>query len=146
MPATGNRKDPTRGYHFQVEIGGIQRGGFREASGLDTTQDAIEYREGCDPITVRKMPGLVKHSNIVLKWGHSDDHDLFDWRNDVASGKTLQRKCGSIIQLDEEGKEIGRWNFLNAWPSKWVGPSYNATGNEVAIETLELACEGLERK
>lgn len=144
MP-TGSRKDPTRGYHFQVEIGGIQRGGFREASGLDTTQDAIEYREGTDPITARKLPGLVKHSNIVLKWGHSDDHDLFDWRNEVASGK-LERKSGSVIQLDEEGKEIGRWNFTNAWPSKWVGPSYNATGNEVAIETLELAVEGLERK
>jgi len=145
MAATGTRKDPTRGFHFQVEIQGIQRGGFREASGLDTTQDPIEYREGSDPITARKLPGLVKHSNIVLKWGHSDDHELFDWRNDVASGK-LQRKNGSIIQLDDEGKEIGRWNFMNGWPSKWVGPSYNATGNEVAIETLEIAVEGLEKK
>jgi phage tail-like protein len=143
--ATGSRpKDPTRGYHFRIEIQGVTRAAFREASGLDTSQDPIEYREGNDPIHSRKLPGLVKHSNIVLKWGHSDDHDLFDWRDQVANGK-IERKNISIIQLDEEGNDSARWNLSEAWPAKWVGPSYNATSNEVAIETVEFAVEELKK-
>jgi len=79
-----------------------------------------------------------------LKWGHSDDHDLFDWRDQVANGK-IERKNISIIQLDEEGNDSARWNLSEAWPAKWVGPSYNATSNEVAIETVEFAVEELKK-
>ena len=68
MPV-GSRKDPFRSYHFLVEIDGITRAGFRECSGLDSSQDAIEYREGNEGLTSRKLPGLVKYSNITLKRG-----------------------------------------------------------------------------
>lgn len=140
--AVGDRKDPYRSYQFLVEIEGITRAGFRECSGLNSTQDAIEYREGNEALTTRKLPGLVKYSNISLKWGITDDAELWAWRNKVVSGK-IERRNGSIILLDDTGAEKVRWNFREAWPTKWTGPSFNATGNDIAIETLEIAHEGL---
>ncbi|OLE63193.1 MAG: phage tail protein [Cyanobacteria bacterium 13_1_40CM_2_61_4] len=140
--AVGDRKDPFRSYNFLVEIDGITRAGFRECSGLDSTQDPVEYREGNEPPTARKLPGLVKHSNISLKRGVTDDAQLWEWRKQAIDGK-VQRKNGSIILLDESGAEKIRWNFREGWPTKWTGPSFNATGNEVAIETLEIAHEGV---
>lgn len=138
-------KDPYRSYRFKVEIGGVQRAGFRECSGLDFSHDPIDYREGPDPLHVRKLPGLIKFSNIVLKWGLSDDQELWDWRQEALDGKVV-RKNGSILLLDDTGAEKMRWNFTAGWPAKWTGPSFNATGNEVAIETLEIVHEGLEKK
>jgi len=143
MP-TGSRVDPYRVYNFLVEIDGIARAGFRECSGLDSSQDPIDYREGTDPRIARKLPGLVKHSNITLKWGVTDDASLWDWRKKVMDGK-IERKNGSIVLLNDTGEEAVRWNFREAWPSKWTGPTFNATGNEVAIETLEIVHEGLEK-
>lgn len=141
--ATGDRRDPFRSFNFKVELDGITRAGFRECSGLDASQDPIEYREGTGELTVRKFPGLNKYSNISLKWGMTDDAELWDWRKKAITGK-VERKNGSIVLLDETGEEKMRWNFREAWPTKWTGPTFNATGNEVAIETLEIAHEGLE--
>src|SRR5947199_1248010 len=100
--AVGDRKDPFGAYNFLVEIDGITRAGFREVSGLDSSQDPIEYREGTDALTVRKLPGLVKYSNITLKWGITDDAQLWEWRQQAASGKS-QRKNGSIVLIDDTG-------------------------------------------
>ncbi|WP_019503901.1 phage tail protein [Pleurocapsa sp. PCC 7319] len=141
----GIRKDPYRAYNFLVEIDGITRAGFRECSGLDSAQDPIEYREGNDKyLTVRKLPGLVKYSNISLKYGVTDDEELWQWRTKAVSGQ-VERKNGSIVLLDDLGQEKKRWNFREAWPTKWTGTSFNATGNEVAIETLEIAHEGVAK-
>jgi phage tail-like protein len=144
--ATGDRQDPFRGYNFRVEIDGISRNGFRECSGLDAASDPIEYRTGDEKaFTSRKLPGLTKYSNITLKWGITDDASLWDWRKKVIDGKT-ERKNASIILMDEAGSEEKiRWNIVNAWPTKWTGPGFNATANEVAIETLEIAHEGITK-
>lgn len=140
-----DRTDPFRGYNFRVELDGITRAGFREASGLDSAQDPVEYREGNEKgLTARKLPGLVKYSNISLKWGITNDADIWEWRTKAVSGK-IERKSGSVVLLDDAGEEKVRWNFREAWPTKWTGPSFNATGNEVAIMTLELAHEGVEK-
>ncbi len=150
--ASGDRKDPVRGFNFRLEIDGIDRGGFLGVSGLDTSQDPVEYREGNEkPLTVRKLPGLVKYANIVLKWGIiADDPQLWQWRISVTQGKIAKdklRKNLSIVLLDDTGaEEVRRWNVRDAWPAKWTGPSFNATGNEVAVDTLELAHEGVELK
>jgi len=141
--ATGDRRDPFRSFNFRVELDGITRAGFRECSGLDASQDPIEYREGTEGLTARKLPGLNKYSNISLKWGMTDDAELWDWRKKAIAGK-VERKNGSIVLLSETGEEKLRWNFREAWPTKWTGPTFNATGNEVAIETLEITHEGLE--
>ena len=141
MPV-GSRNDPFKAYNFLIEIDGIARAGFRECSGLDSTQDPIEYREGGEALTVRKLPGLNKYSNISLKWGTTSDAELWDWRKKAQDGQ-VERKNGSIVLIDDVGNEQVRWNFREGWPTKWTGPSFNATGNEVAIETLELAHEGV---
>jgi phage tail-like protein len=143
-----DRKDPFRGYNFKLEIDGIQRAGFRECAGLDATQDPVEYREGDEKVfTPRKLAGLVKYSNISLKWGITDDHSLWDWKKKFIDGKGAfsERKNGSVVLMDESGEEKLRWNFVNAWPTKWTGPSFNATANEVAIESLDIAHEGVTK-
>jgi len=136
--------DPFRGFNFKLEIDGITRAGFRECSGLDATTDPVEYREGPDKgNTPRKLTGLNKYSNIVLKWGTTDDHSLWDWRKTAIDGKT-ERKNGSIVLMDEAGEEKKRWNFKEGWATKWTGPSFNATTSDVAIEQLEIAHTTLE--
>lgn len=142
--AVGERNDPFRAYNFLVEIDGITRAGFRECSGLDTSQDPVDYREGGEPLRMRKLPGMVKFSNITLKRGITNDAELWDWRQKAIEGK-VERKNGSIILLDDTGDEQWRWNFKDGWPTKWTGPSFNATGNEVAIEQLEIVHEGISK-
>lgn len=144
MAQTGQRVDPFLNFNFLVEIDGISRAAFQEASGFDSTIDVIEHREGGDNITPRKLPGMTKYSNIVLKRGITDDVELYQWHRQAIQGN-VQRRNGSIVLLDRQGTEQVRWNFVNAWPTKWDGPDLNAEGNDVAIETLELAHEGVER-
>jgi phage tail-like protein len=140
----GKRNDPYGQFNFLIEIDGVVKGGFSEASGLTTDTNIIEYREGAEQHgTTRKLPGLIKYNNIVLKRGWTKDKSLWAWRKKVIDGKT-QRNSGSIVLLDEARNEALRWNFREGWPSKWEGPALNAKTSEVAVETLEIAHEGLE--
>jgi phage tail-like protein len=136
------RKDPYSSFRFRVEIDGVTAAGFSECSGLSSETDVIEYRNGIDA-TTRKLPGLRKFSNIVLKRGITTDRQLWDWYKKVLDG-AVQRNDGSIVLLDEKGQEVLRWNFHHGWPCKYEAPSFHATGSEVAIETLEIAHEGFE--
>lgn len=140
------RKDPNVNFNFLVEIDGITRAAFHEAGGLDSTVNVIEHREGGENLTTRKLPGRVAFSSISLKWGMADDTDLYLWHRQWVDGDpAAQRRNGSIVLLDRQGQEKARWNFFNAWPSKWTGPSFSAEANDIAIESLELAHEGLVR-
>src|SRR5215831_13110077 len=142
MPVGDRPKDPFRGFKFRVQIDGISRAGFREVSGLDAGTDPVDYREG-DGGTIRKLAGLQKFSTITLKRGITNDKDLWTWRKLVMDGKIADaRKNGQIILLDDEGNEAAEWTFTAGWPTKWTGPSLNATASEVAIDTIELAVEG----
>jgi phage tail-like protein len=144
--ATGQRIDPYGNYNFLVEIQGIARAAFQEASGFDSSIDVVEHREGGENTTLRKLPAMTKYSNITLKWGTTDDQDLYKWHRQWVTGDPAAKRLdGSIVLLDRQGQEKARWNFFHAWPAKWTGPSFNAEGNDVAIETLELAHEGIER-
>jgi phage tail-like protein len=138
------RTDPYRNFNFLVEIDGITQAGFSDVTGFGASTDPIEYREGGENTTVRKLPGATKYSNITLKWGLTDSRELYEWYRQVIKGN-VQRKNGSIIVLDLDGQEKIRWNFFHAWPAKWDGPDMSAKGNDVSIETLELAHEGIER-
>jgi phage tail-like protein len=139
----GKRNDPLGQFNFLIEIDGVVKGGFSEASGLTTDTNVVEYREGQEQsLTTRKLPGLMKYNNIVLKRGWTRDRSLWEWRRKVIEGKT-QRAGGAIVLLDEARNEALRWNFTEGWPSKWEGPALNAKTSEVAIETLEIAHEGL---
>ncbi len=138
------RKDPYKNFRFLVEIDGIVQAGFSEVSGFGSNVEVVEYREGGDPSTVRKLPGKVSYPDINLKWGVTDSRELYDWHLTAVNGQ-IQRKNGSIILQDDTGQEKVRWNFFNAWPSKWDGPDFNAKGNDVSIDTLTISCERAER-
>jgi len=142
------RSDPYSGYNFEVVLtevsddGTAVRGSFAEASGLEVTIDPIEYRNGTEDITMRKIPGLKKFTNITLKRGVIGDLAFWNWVVEAMNG-LVRRTQGSVILLDENKNEVMRWNFVRAWPSKWTGPGLNAKNNEIAMETLEICHEGL---
>jgi phage tail-like protein len=138
------RVDPYRSFNFLVEIDGITQAGFQECTGLDSQTASIDFRLGDDPMHVRKLTGLNTFSAISLKRGVTDSDELWKWRQTVVDGKT-ERRNGSIVLLDEKGTEKMRWNFSNAWPSKWTGPSFNSTGNSIAVESLEIMHEEITR-
>src|SRR5579872_4906611 len=104
------RVDPYRDFRFLVEIDGIVQAGFSDCSGLGSSVDVIEYREGGDPTTVRKLPGRATYPDITLKWGVTDSRELYDWHAAALKGD-IQRKNGSIILMDDKGQEKVRWNF-----------------------------------
>ncbi len=135
-----------RAFQFMVEIGSVTTARFQEVGGLDATIDTTEYREGGTMLGALKFPGLTKHANLSLKRGYTDDTLLYDWFADVMTGRTENiRRDISVIQVDMAGKEAYRWNLFNAFPVKYTAPAFNAKGNDLAIETLEVAYERIER-
>jgi phage tail-like protein len=138
-----NRKDPYAGYNFRVEIDGITSAGFKNCSGLDTSQNAGTYREGTDKQrTMRKIPGLITYSDITLSRGITGNLELWQWRKALMDGN-VDRRNVSVVLMDENQTEVMRWNLRNCWPTKWTGPSLDATSEELVVETLELTHEGL---
>ena len=133
---------PHAHFNFRVEIEGLQVAAFHECSGLESNIDVIEHREGGG--SIRKLAGLTKFPNIVLKRGLTANRELYDLHLAALDG-LVQRKSGSIVLMDRADQEVARWDFVQAWPARWVGPSLTAEGNDVAIETLELAHEGIRR-
>jgi len=138
------RVDPYKNFRFLVEVDGIVQAGFSECSGFGSTLEVVEYREGGEPSTVRKLPGKVTYPDITLKWGVTDSRELYDWHLAAVNGQ-ISRRNGSIILQDDAGTEKMRWNFFNAWPSKYDGPDFNAKGNDVSVDTLTVSCERLLR-
>ena len=142
------RDDPYAGHNFEILITGISddgtavKGSFSEVSGLEVAQDPIDYRNGSEDIRVRKIPGLKKFTNITLKRGIIADLAFWNWIVEGMNG-LVHRTEGSIVLLDENRREVMRWNFKRAWPCKWSGPGLNAKNNEIAMETLEICHEGL---
>jgi phage tail-like protein len=142
MADTASRHDPLTSFNFIIDIQGI-RAGFAEVGGLTTETDVVEYREGNENITVRKIPGKAKYTNISLKRGYTPDgKDLWEWRKSVIEGRT-ERRSGTITLLDEARQPAKVWHFYEAWPNKWAGPAFNAKNNDIAIEEMEIAHEGL---
>jgi phage tail-like protein len=140
---TGVRVDPFRAFNFRVEIDELEVGSFSEVSGLSSEGDAVEYREGMDfPLTVRKLPGLRKYMNITLKRGYTTNRELWLWYRNIQNGVD-DRRNGSIILMDEERNDVMRWSIENAWINKIEAPTFNASGNEVAMESVEIVHEGL---
>lgn len=145
MPV-GSRTDPYQNFRFRVEIEGIIQSGFSEVTIPDSTSNLIEYREGNELTHVRKLPGITKYGNLVLKRGITDSMELYNWRKIVEQGKMQDaRKNMAVILLDEEGNDAARWEFEGAWPIKYDAPDLTAKGNDVAIEILEIVFETMMR-
>jgi len=137
----GTRIDPYRGYNFRIELDNTSVASFRECSGLTLSTDPVDYREGTDvPLSVRKLTGLRKYTNITLKRGYTQNEDLWKWYKNIVNGAS-DRRNGAVVLQDEQHNDVLRWNFVNAWICKWEGPTMNATSNDVAIESLEICPE-----
>ena len=139
------RNDPFAAFNFIVEIDNIAKAGFSEVSGLAVEIAAIEYREGGDKrLGMRSFPGLAKYANITLKRGFTADLSLWKWIKSVLDGDVVRANV-SITLLDDQRRAVARWQVHDAWPCKYEGPTLNAQGNDIAIESLEICHEGLER-
>lgn len=138
------RRDPFKSYSFLVEIDGIASAAFKSVSGLGAEAEVIEYREGSDPVSSsRKLPGRVKYPNVTLKRGITASRDLWQWWKTVADGN-VQRRNVAIVLLDDARTPVLRWLLRNAWVAKIEASELEAAKNEVAVESVELAHEGLE--
>ncbi len=137
---------PFTALHFTVRWGDANNTvSFSEVSGLTLESEPIEYRSGDDvSLTVRKIPGLRKYGNVTLKRGIVPvENGFWNWWNTIQSGE-VERRSVTISLLNEEHKPVVSWEIAQAWPVKVEGPGLNATGNEIAIETLEFAHEGMK--
>ena len=134
---------PLPKFHFRVEWGGSKIG-FTEVTGLNIENEMIEYRDGSSPEYHKvKMPGLQKYGNITLKRGmFNGDNEFFQWLNTVSLSK-VERRDVSIALLNESHEPVYIWRVKNAFPVKVVAPDLKSDANEVAVETIEIAHEGL---
>lgn len=137
------KQDPFNSYNFLVEIDNITSAAFQECSGLESEIEKIEYAEGAHN-SVRKFPGQVKFSPITLKRGTTDDRELYDWHQGIIDG-TMDLRNISVIGLKRNDDECLRYNLFNAWISKWTATNFNAQASEIAIETIEICYERIER-
>lgn len=140
-----DQSDPYRAYEFKLLIDGVTEGHFTECSGLGVKVDAIRYREGGNSQVVRRIPGQVEYADVTLRYGLTSSSELWDWFLTSVRGE-VERKNVSIVMLDADGvTEVLRWNLLNAWPAEWRGAMLDALSHEVAIESLTLVFDTLER-
>jgi phage tail-like protein len=137
---------PIPKFHFRVEWAGNDVG-FQEVTGLSMETQFIEYRAGNDPtFLTQKVPGLKKHGNITLKKGlFAHDNAFWDWFTDVQANKE-RRETVTITLLDEEGSPVFVWTVNNAFPVKVSAPDLKSDANEVAVESIELAFEGITQE
>lgn len=142
-----DRHGPYRSTRFLLEIDGVAQAGFSQATIPENSTEPIEYREGNDPPTQRKLWNLNAYGNLTLQWGTTPDStELFEWRRLVEQGKMEEaRRNVAVVVTDEEGNPGARWEFRDAWPQQYDAPDLDAAGSEVAIESMEIAHEGMER-
>jgi phage tail-like protein len=145
--STNQRRDPFGNHRFIVEIDGITQASFSEVILPESASAVIEHREGNAPTnTILKQAGLVSFTNLILKWGLTSSMELYNWRKLVEQGKVSSaRRNMSVIVLDEEAIEAARWNFTNAWPSKYKAPDLNAMSSDIAVEMIEIVFETMQR-
>jgi phage tail-like protein len=129
---------------FKIEIEGVTQGAFAAMDGIESTTEVVHYADA-DDIIEHKRPGRTRYSNIVLKRGFVNTDELWNWYKSVADGK-IERKSGSIILAGDDGSEIMRYNFFEAWPCRWKSFKLNASSKTKSIiEELEIAVEKIER-
>jgi phage tail-like protein len=142
----GNLVDPYRAYHFKLLINNVTEGHFTEVSGLGVKVEQISYREAGNNSIVRAIPGRVTYTPVTLRFGLTSSVDLWEWLMTAVEGKVVRRNV-SIVMLDSSGSaEALRWNLLNAWPQEWYGSPLDAMSRELAVETLVLAHDGIQRE
>ena len=138
----GRRADPLRSCRYLVEIEGVIAGGFSEVSGLEMELEAEPLREGGRNDMVHTLPVGTKYGTLILTRGVTDSDVLWRWQSDIRNGQIIRRTIRIVLQ-DESGQEVWDWRCLEALPTKWTGPGFNAGQGEVAVERLELVHNGI---
>ena len=145
---TATSEDALIGSRFGLEIDGVEMAYFQSASGFSNETSLVD-----DPVAmgngitvIRKLPGQLTWGPLSLTRGVTSDMALWEWRKAVIDGDTagMRRNC-SLIMFNHSGEEMVRYNFEQAWPSKWTGPDVKADDSAVVIETLEIQYEYMER-
>ncbi|RPJ61096.1 MAG: phage tail protein [Acidobacteria bacterium] len=144
--------DPYPNCRFELELNDVLAASFSECTGLQMETKVFEYKEGGRNESTLKFPENATYGNVTLKRGITRSNDLIEWQLDVINGVFSKNKRAdnvniAILLLEEKGAEpevIHRWNLIRAFPVKWVGPELKGNASEVAIETLELAHEGIQ--
>ena len=139
-----SRSDPYRAYRFRVEIDQVQQGGFQSVSGLERTCTIEPYREGGVNDFEHQLITLTNYPALVLKRGLFNS-EIWDWHQDVINGN-VKRETIAIVLLDDNGDEVWRWVCVKAFPSKWTGAELDATGNNIATESIDFAHHGLTKE
>lgn len=141
------RVDPYRQMRFILEIDGIAKAGFSHCRVPSASSGVITYREGNEPPTPRKLPGLNQYGPLILETGITDSSiELYEWRTLVEQGKMDEaRRAIALVLLDATGNPAARWTFREAWPSQYEGPRLSAVADDVAIERLVIVNEGFGR-
>ncbi len=135
---------PLHRFHFQVDWGGAQLS-FMEVTGLDIQTEAVEYRHSDSKIFSKiKMPGMQKYSNITMKRGKfQNDDDYYTWMDSITNERVENRRDVVIKLLNEKHEPVATWKALRCFPLKITAPDLKSDANEVAVETVEVAHEGL---
>lgn len=141
----GAPDEPYRNYHFKLEIEGIVAAHFTEFSGLAARVEHIPYRAGGEGQTVHQLAGQVHYPPVELRYGVTASPSLWQWMQASLRGHAI-RKNVSLLYLDPDGvTELTRYNLYEAWPCEWRAAELDALSREVAIETLVLAIESIDR-
>jgi phage tail-like protein len=137
--------DPYRSYNFKLIILGVTEGHFTQCSGLGMKVDAIAYREGGTTQVIHRLPGRVDYAPVTLQYGVTESRELWDWMMSAVKG-SVQRQTVQIVMLDADGvTERLRYTLQHAWPSEWRAAPLDAMSSLVAIESLELVYETVDR-
>lgn len=137
--------DPFRAYNFKLDIQGITQGHFTECSGLDISVEVIRYREGGSSQVVHQIPGRVEYGGVTLRYGVTASLEAWQWMTNMVNGQADRRQVSIILMATDGTTEVTRWNLSNAWPARFRGVALDALGHEVAVESLTLVYEGIER-
>ena len=139
----GRGHDHIGNFNFRVEIEGLASARFKAMDGLTSETEVITYGGTTDQIE-RKRPGRSSWQDVTLKRGYTNDPELWEWRKSVVNGR-VERRSGSIIICADDGSEIVRYNFFDAWPTRWKGMQLDGKGSDTSIEELTLTVERIER-
>ena len=142
MSQSNTKNYPYTSFNFIIEIDNVESGGFSELTGLNIETETEEITEGGINTFAHKLPKRSKYGNLTLKRGMTNSIDLYQWYMDIVKGNIAQKEIGIVLR-NEKNQDTDRWQFKNAFPVKWIGPELNASSNNVAFESVEIAHSGL---
>ena len=137
-----NDSRPIGNYNFSIEIDGIYEGSFSSVSGVASEVEIEEFSEGGVNHYIHRLPIRVKHSNITLEKGITKSKELHKWFAQTQEG-IMNKKDFSIVLNDNKGTTVRRWNFKKGYPVKWEAGNLDAMGNDILMEKIEIAHEGM---